>query len=66
MLKNTFILGMPLQVVSVVIVAGLFVIYVLAMSASARIEKRKDIRYEAGQTEMYAWESAALWVCPLH
>ncbi|HBF00221.1 MAG TPA: hypothetical protein DDW46_04100 [Dehalococcoidia bacterium] len=66
MLKNTFILGMPLQFGLVVFFAGLLVIYVLAMSASARIEKRKDVRYEAGQTEIYTWESAALWMCPLH
>ncbi|MBA40227.1 MAG: hypothetical protein CL894_06815 [Dehalococcoidia bacterium] len=66
MLKNTFILGMPLQFVFVVFVVGLLVIYVLAMSASTQIEKRKDVRYEAGQTEIHAWESAALWMCPLH
>ncbi|MCS5648098.1 MAG: hypothetical protein NZ820_01945 [Dehalococcoidia bacterium] len=57
---------MPLQFGLVVFFAGLLVIYVLAMSASARIEKRKDVRYEAGQTEIYTWESAALWMCPLH
>jgi NADH:ubiquinone oxidoreductase subunit 3 (subunit A) len=66
LLKNTFILGMPLQFISVVLVAGLLVIYVLAISASTRIEKRKDARYEIGQTEIYTWESAAIWMCPLH
>jgi hypothetical protein len=66
LLKNTFILGLPLQFIFVIFVAGLLVIYVLAMSASTRIEKRKDVRPEAGQTEIYTWESTALWMCPLH
>ena len=50
----------------VVFAAALLVVYVLAMSASVRIEKRTDIRNVEGQTETYAWESAALWMCPLH
>jgi hypothetical protein len=66
LLKNTFIFGMPLQFMFVIFVAGLLVIYVFAMSASTRIEKRKDVGFEAGQTEIYAWESTALWMCPLH
>ncbi len=57
---------MPLQFIFVIFVAGLLVIYVFAMSASTRIEKRKDVGFEAGQTEIYAWESTALWMCPLH
>lgn len=57
---------MPVQFMLVVFAAALLVVYVLAMSASVRIEKRTDIRNVEGQTETYAWESAALWMCPLH
>jgi hypothetical protein len=66
LLKNTFILGMPLQFVIVAITAILFVVYVVAMSASTRIENRNDALIESTQTEIYAWESVALWMCPLH
>ena len=65
-MRNTFVLGMPLQFVIVVFVALLLVIYVVAMSASTRIENRKELRIESSGTEIYAWESAALWMCPLH
>ena len=65
-MRNTFVLGMPLQFVIVAFVALLLVIYVVAMSASTRIENRKELRIESSGTEIYAWESAALWVCPLH
>jgi len=65
-MRHTFVLGMPLQFVIVALVALLLVIYVVAMSASTRIENRKEFRIESSQTEIYAWESAALWMCPLH
>ena len=65
-MRNTFVLGMPLQFAIVAFVALLLVIYVVAMSASTRIENRKELRIESSQTEIYAWESAALWMCPLH
>ncbi len=57
---------MPLQFVIVAITAILFVVYVVAMSASTRIENRNDALIESTQTEIYAWESMALWMCPLH
>jgi|TARA_B100001105_G_C21986273_1_gene271226 hypothetical protein len=57
---------MPLQFVIVAITAILFVVYVVAMSASTRIENRNDALIESTQTEIYAWESVALWMCPLH
>ena len=65
-MRNTFVLGMPLQFAIVAFVALLLVIYVVAMSASTRIENRKELRIESSQTEIYAWESAALWMCPPH
>ena len=65
-MRNTFVLGRPLQFVIVAFVALLLVIYVVAMSASTRIENRKELRIESSGTEIYAWESAALWMCPLH
>ena len=57
---------MPVQFMLVVFAAALLVLYVVAMSASIRVEKRNDIRNVEVQTETYAWESAALWICPLH
>ena len=57
---------MPLQFVIVAITAILFVVYVVAMSASTRIENRNDALIESTQTEIYAWESMALWMCLLH
>ena len=57
---------MPVQFMLVVFAAALLVLYVVAMSASIRVEKRNDIRNVEVQTETYAWESAALWMCPLH
>jgi len=65
-MRHTFVLGMPLQFAIVALVALLLVIYVVAMSASTRIENRKELRIESSGTEIYAWESAALWMCPLH
>ena len=57
---------MPVQFMLVVFAAALLVLYVVAMSASIRVEKRNDIRNGEVHTETYAWESAALWMCPLH
>ena len=59
-------MGMPLQFVIVALTAVLIVVYLAAMSATSRIESREETRFEYGQKEVYAWESAALWMCPLH
>ena len=65
-MRNTFVLGMPLQFAIVAFTSVLLVVYVTAMSASSRIENREEVSTESAQTEIYAWESAALWMCPLH
>ena len=57
-------LGVPIQFTLVVVISILLFVYLLAASASDRIEGRDT--GISNNVETYAWEEASLWICPLH
>lgn len=57
-------LGVPIQFMIVFVLSVILFVYLLAASASGRAEARNLA--STGNTEVYAWEEASLWICPLH
>ena len=57
-------LGLPIQFTIVFVLSLLLFVYLLAASASERVENRN--MSDINNTETYAWEDASLWICPLH
>ena len=57
-------LGIPIQFTIVFVLAVILFVYLLAASASDRVGDRNSA--STGNTEVYAWEEASLWICPLH
>tara|TARA_B110000438_G_C15316543_1_gene437632 strand:- start:211 stop:396 length:186 start_codon:yes stop_codon:yes gene_type:complete len=57
-------LGVPIQFMIVFVLSVILFVYLLAASASGRAEDRNLA--STGSTEVYAWEEASLWICPLH
>jgi hypothetical protein len=52
-------LPFPFQFLGVLLLSICIFIFLLGMSANSRIETRND-------GEIFAWEKASLWACPLH
>lgn len=57
-------LGIPIQFTIVFVLSVILFVYLLAASASGRVEDRN--LGSTGASETYAWEEASLWICPLH
>tara|TARA_Y100000996_G_scaffold414829_1_gene406968 strand:- start:5257 stop:5442 length:186 start_codon:yes stop_codon:yes gene_type:complete len=57
-------LGVPIQFTIVFVISLVLFVYLLAASASGRVESRNI--ENTGNAETYAWEEASLWMCPLH
>ena len=57
-------LGVPVQFTVVFVISIVLFVYLLAASASDRVESRNI--GNSTNTETYAWEEASLWICPLH
>ena len=76
------VLGLPVQFVAVVVVSAALVIYLGAWAADSNIEARAaafgaptiqasgqapaSLHQLPSDAESESWESAFLWVCPLH
>ena len=65
------VFGLPIQFVAVVVVSLLLTVYLMAAVANSRVESRTEANsalYGApgGEAGSQAWESAVLYVCPLH
>ncbi len=62
---------MPIQFVAVVVVSLLLTVYLIAAVADSRVESRTVGASalggaSSGEAGSQAWESAVLYVCPLH